>query len=138
MTLTVQKIIVLSCIGLILLLGNVLAVANWLTEKGVVDKANWVRQEFLNWDGDRRDRRSADPARKPEERQGGCVQKGARSATKGFLAIPGIAVSAGARLLRRRVRVQAYYYNQTPTTYVRYLANMRYLPICKSLQVLYL
>jgi hypothetical protein len=47
MTLTIRKIIVLSCIGLILLLGNVLAVANWLAQKGVMDKANWVRQEFL-------------------------------------------------------------------------------------------
>jgi hypothetical protein len=47
MTLTIRKIIVLSLIGMILLLGNVLAVANWLTEKGVVDKANWIREEFL-------------------------------------------------------------------------------------------
>ena len=44
---TIRKIIVLSCIGLILLLGNVLAVATWLAEKGVVDKANWIHEEFL-------------------------------------------------------------------------------------------
>ena len=47
MTLTIRKIVVLSFIGLILLLGNVLAVANWLAEKGVADKANWIREEFL-------------------------------------------------------------------------------------------
>jgi len=47
MTLTIRKIIVLSCIGLILLLGNVLAVATWLAQKGVMDKANWIREEFL-------------------------------------------------------------------------------------------
>jgi hypothetical protein len=47
MTLTIRKIIVLSCIGIILLLGNVLAVANWLAQKGVMGKANWVREEFL-------------------------------------------------------------------------------------------
>ncbi|MBN1815819.1 MAG: hypothetical protein JW828_00570, partial [Sedimentisphaerales bacterium] len=47
MTLTIRKIIVLSLIGMILLLGNVLAVANWLAEKGVAGKANWIREEFL-------------------------------------------------------------------------------------------
>lgn len=47
MTLTIRKIIVISLIGMILLLGNVLVVANWLTEKGVPAKANWLRENFL-------------------------------------------------------------------------------------------
>ena len=47
MTLTIRKIIVLSCIGLILLLGNVLAIASWLVDKGIMEKANWIHEEFL-------------------------------------------------------------------------------------------
>jgi hypothetical protein len=39
--------IVVSIIGLVLLAGNILLVANWLAEKGVETKANWIRQEFL-------------------------------------------------------------------------------------------
>jgi len=47
MSLGIRKIIVISLIGLILLAGNILLVANWLTEKGVAEKANWIRENFL-------------------------------------------------------------------------------------------
>ena len=47
MTLGIRKTIVVSIIGLILLAGNILLVANWLAEKGIEEKANWIRQEFL-------------------------------------------------------------------------------------------
>ncbi len=47
MTLTIRKLIVLGMIGSILLLGNILLVATWLTEKGVVDWARHVRAEYL-------------------------------------------------------------------------------------------
>ena len=39
MSLTVRKIIVLGLIGTVLLIGNMLFMANWLSEKGVVDWA---------------------------------------------------------------------------------------------------
>jgi len=47
MTLTIRKIIVLGLIGSIQLIGNVLLVANWLAEKGVVDWAKNIRTEYL-------------------------------------------------------------------------------------------
>ena len=47
MSLTIRKIIVLGLIGSILLLGNILFVANWLTEHGVVDWARGVRAQYL-------------------------------------------------------------------------------------------
>ena len=47
MSLGIRKIIVISLIGLILLAGNILLVANWLAEKGVAEKANWLRENFL-------------------------------------------------------------------------------------------
>ncbi len=47
MTLTTRKIIVLGLIGSILMLGNVVLVANWLSEHGVVDWARDVRAEYL-------------------------------------------------------------------------------------------
>jgi hypothetical protein len=47
MTLTVRKIIVLGLIGIIFLAGNVLLIANWLAEKGVPEKAAWLRENFL-------------------------------------------------------------------------------------------
>jgi hypothetical protein len=47
MSLTIRKVIVLGLIGSILLLGNVLLVANWLSEKGVVDWARHLRAEYL-------------------------------------------------------------------------------------------
>jgi hypothetical protein len=47
MSLTIRKVIVLGLIGSILLLGNVLLVANWLAEKGVVDWARGIRAEYV-------------------------------------------------------------------------------------------
>jgi hypothetical protein len=47
MSLTIRKVIVLGLIGSILLLGNILLVANWLAERGVVDWARDVRSEYL-------------------------------------------------------------------------------------------
>ncbi len=47
MSLTIRKVIVLGLIGSILLLGNVLFVANWLAEKGVVDWARGIRAEYV-------------------------------------------------------------------------------------------
>jgi len=47
MSLTIRKVIVLGLIGSILLLGNILFVANWLAEKGVVDWAWRLRADYL-------------------------------------------------------------------------------------------
>ena len=47
MNLTIRKIVVLGLIGSILLLGNILFVANWLSEYGVVDWARNIRSEYL-------------------------------------------------------------------------------------------
>jgi hypothetical protein len=47
MTLTIRKIIVLGLIGSVLLVSNILFLANWLSEKGVVDWARNVRTEYL-------------------------------------------------------------------------------------------
>jgi hypothetical protein len=47
MTSAIRKAIVLGLIGSILLLGNIVLVANWLSERGVVDWARYVRAEYL-------------------------------------------------------------------------------------------
>jgi len=47
MSLGIRKIVVILLIGLILLAGNILLVANWLAEKGVAEKASWIRENFL-------------------------------------------------------------------------------------------
>jgi hypothetical protein len=47
MSLTVRKIVVLGLIGFVFLAGNILLVTNWLVEKGVEQKANWLREKFL-------------------------------------------------------------------------------------------
>ena len=47
MTLTIRKIIVMGLIGMIFLMANILVVANWLAEKGLAEKASWLREEFL-------------------------------------------------------------------------------------------
>ena len=47
MSLTIRKIIVLGLIGSVLLIGNILIVANWLSEKGVTDWAKNIRTEYL-------------------------------------------------------------------------------------------
>ena len=47
MSLTIRKIIVLGLVGTIFLVGNILLVAHWLSEKGVVDWAKNIRAEYL-------------------------------------------------------------------------------------------
>jgi hypothetical protein len=47
MGLGIRKIIIIGLIGVIFLAGNVLLIANWLSEKGVPEKANWLRENFL-------------------------------------------------------------------------------------------
>jgi len=47
MTLTIRKMIVLGLIGAVLLIGNILFVANWLADRGVVDWATNIRAEYL-------------------------------------------------------------------------------------------
>jgi len=47
MSLTIRKVIVLALVGAVLLLGNILFVANWLAEKGAVDWARDIRAEYL-------------------------------------------------------------------------------------------
>ena len=43
----VRKVIVVSLVGGIFLLANVMLVAHWLNETGVIDWAGRVRQDFL-------------------------------------------------------------------------------------------
>ena len=47
MSLTIRKIFVLGLIGIILLLGNILVVANWISDTGISERADWLRREFL-------------------------------------------------------------------------------------------
>ena len=47
MNLKIRKIIVLLMIGAVFLAANILVVANWITESGIAEKANWVRETFL-------------------------------------------------------------------------------------------
>ncbi len=47
MSLTIRKVVLLALIGSILLLGNILFVANWLADKGVVAWARNLRSEYL-------------------------------------------------------------------------------------------
>ena len=47
MSLTIRKAVVLGLIGSILLLGNILFIASWLAEKGMVDWARDLRAEYL-------------------------------------------------------------------------------------------
>ena len=47
MTLGIRKLIVVSLVGAVVLFANFLLVAHWLQEKGVIDLAKHVRQEFL-------------------------------------------------------------------------------------------
>jgi len=47
MSLTIRKAVVLGLIGSILLLGNILFVASWPAEKGMVDWARDLRAEYL-------------------------------------------------------------------------------------------
>ena len=47
MTLGILKLIVVSLVGAVVLFANFLLVARWFQEKGVIDVAQHVRQEFL-------------------------------------------------------------------------------------------
>lgn len=47
MTLGIRKLIVLGLVGGIFLLGNVWLVVSWLQEHGVIDWAQYVRQEYV-------------------------------------------------------------------------------------------
>ena len=47
MSLGIRKLIVLGLVAGIFLLGNILIVADWLAEKGVIDIAQNIRAEFL-------------------------------------------------------------------------------------------
>jgi len=47
LSLGIRKLLVLSLVGGIFLLGNVWLVVNWLDEKGVIDGATYVRKEYL-------------------------------------------------------------------------------------------
>lgn len=47
MSLTIRKIIVVGLIGMLILIGNILFVANWLSERGVIDWAQNVKAEYL-------------------------------------------------------------------------------------------
>ena len=47
MTLTIRKIIVLGLIGVVFLVANILFVANWLSEKGLIDWTKNIRAEYL-------------------------------------------------------------------------------------------
>ena len=45
----IRKLLVISLVGGIFLLANVMFVAHWLSEMGVIDWAVHVRKEFLNY-----------------------------------------------------------------------------------------
>jgi len=47
MTLRIRKLIVLVLVAALFLVANLIFVANWLAEKGVIDWAKDVRQEYL-------------------------------------------------------------------------------------------
>ena len=47
MTLGIRKLIVLVLAASLFLLANLIFVANWLAEKGVIDWAQGIRQEYL-------------------------------------------------------------------------------------------
>ena len=47
MSLAIRKFVVIGIIGAIFLAGNVLVIANWLAEKGVPEKAQWLRENYL-------------------------------------------------------------------------------------------
>ena len=47
MSLSTRKFIVLCCVGAIFLVANILLVASWLEEKGVIDFAKHIKAEYL-------------------------------------------------------------------------------------------
>ncbi len=46
-SLGIRKLVVISLVGGVFLLGNIWLVVNWLNEKGVIDGARYVRREFI-------------------------------------------------------------------------------------------
>ena len=47
MTLGIRKLLVIALVGCVVLAGNLMLIANWLQQHGVIDVARDVRQEFL-------------------------------------------------------------------------------------------
>lgn len=47
MTLGIRKLIVIGIVGSIFLAANIMIVAAWLQEHGVIDLVNGIREEFL-------------------------------------------------------------------------------------------
>lgn len=48
MTLGIRKLLVIALVGCLVLAGNLMLIANWLQQHGVIDIARDVRQEFLS------------------------------------------------------------------------------------------
>jgi hypothetical protein len=47
MTLGIRKLVVISLVGAVFLLANFIWIASWLQDKGVIEWATGVRQEYL-------------------------------------------------------------------------------------------
>ncbi len=47
MTLGIRKLVVAGLVGGIFLMANIMVVAHWLQQSGVIEGAVWVRREFL-------------------------------------------------------------------------------------------
>ena len=47
MSLVARKVVVVSMIAGVFLAGNTLVIAQWLTDLGIPEIANWIRHEFL-------------------------------------------------------------------------------------------
>ena len=47
LSLGIRKILILSLVGGVFLLGNIWLVVNWLDDKGVIDGAKHIRTEYL-------------------------------------------------------------------------------------------
>ena len=47
MTLRIRKLIVLGLVGMVFLLANFILIAGWLQDRGVIDWAQGIRQEYL-------------------------------------------------------------------------------------------
>ena len=46
-SLTCRKVVVIALIAGVFLAGNILIIAQWLSAKGIPERANWIRSEFL-------------------------------------------------------------------------------------------
>ncbi len=47
MTLGIRKLIVIALVGGVFLAANIMVVAHWLQQSGVIESAVWIRREFL-------------------------------------------------------------------------------------------